>query len=97
MVWYGMLPHATDFRGRVMMDEYTDSVRQAIICAGDTTLEAANASYAEDERLKEAVGDGVGTVHPCRSWAAIKEFMTVRRPSNLSSLQHGGDLDTGRA
>jgi hypothetical protein len=79
-----MLPHATDFRGRVMMDEYTDSVQQAIICTGDTILEAAKASYAEDERLKEAVFDGVGTVHQCRSWAVIKEFMTSRRPSNLS-------------
>jgi hypothetical protein len=59
-------------------------VRQAILCAGDTTLEAGKASYADDGTLKEAVFDGTGTTHQCRSWPVIKEAMASRRPFNLS-------------
>jgi hypothetical protein len=59
-------------------------VRQAILCAGDTTLEAGKASYAGDGTLKEAGADGAGTIHRCRSWRVIEQVMTSRRPSNLS-------------
>jgi hypothetical protein len=59
-------------------------VRQGILCAGDTTLEAGKASYADDGTLKEAVFDGAGTIHQCRSWPVIKEVMVSRRASNLS-------------
>jgi hypothetical protein len=59
-------------------------VRQAILCAGDTTLEAGETSYADDGALKKDVFGGAGTTHKCRSWPIIKEAIASRRPFNLS-------------
>ena len=50
-------------------------VRQSVLCAGDTTLEAGEASYNADGTVKEAVFEGAGMVHQCRSWPVIKEAM----------------------
>ena len=50
-------------------------VRQSVLCAGDTTLEAGKASYNGDGTVKEAVFEGAGMVHQCRSWPVIREAM----------------------
>jgi hypothetical protein len=51
-------------------------LRQSILCAADTTLEPGNMS------MKLASGDtvasGVGTLHTCRDWRQVHDWMERR-------------------
>lgn len=54
-------------------------LRQAILCASDTTLDPIN--YMGDSG--EPATDGVGTLHVCRDWQAVYDFVTENQRSAL--------------
>lgn len=56
-------------------------LRQAILCASDTTLDAIN-DLAEND---EPATNGLGTVHVCRDWQAVYDFVTENQKSALWS------------
>jgi hypothetical protein len=81
---YRACPTALDL-GRFRKTDFCFAlVRQAILCAGDTTLEPGEAQYNEHGTPIAAVFDGLGATHQCRSWDAIQEATNSRRVSNLS-------------
>jgi len=57
-----------------------DYIRQAILCAGDTTLD-----HAEGSDRKSGFS-GAGATHQCRDWEAIKAFAVEMREGNMTGI-----------
>ena len=52
----------------ILLLQCLDYLRQAILCAGDTTLEWARSSYEEDDF------NGFGFEHQCKDYAEIRNW-----------------------
>lgn len=60
-----------------------DYLRQAIMCAGDTTLETA---LVGSDGVMVPGFDGWGDVHECRSFEAIFDFAAAHRVKDRTCL-----------
>ncbi|KAJ6206034.1 hypothetical protein PSV09DRAFT_2007766 [Bipolaris maydis] len=54
-------------------------LRQGIICASDTTLAFSKPTGKTKDGLFTAKFNNIGTVHTCRSWDAVQEFLVEHR------------------
>jgi len=67
-----------------------DFIRQAILCAADTTLDPIDRVGTTGKKGQGA--DGVGTTHVCRDWEAVYDFVYENQMSpswrNASSHAH---------
>lgn len=56
------------------------TVRQSILCAGDTTLDYADDIVRDPDGTERRLGfTGANSTHICRSWDAIKAFAIENR------------------
>ncbi|KAH8820924.1 hypothetical protein F5884DRAFT_66995 [Xylogone sp. PMI_703] len=61
-----------------------DYIRQSILCAGDTTLDYAN---APDETGRSSGGfSGAGSKHECRDWNVIRELLIENRSGDKQGI-----------
>lgn len=58
-------------------------VRQAILCAGDTTLDHADVLDASG---RPTGFTGANSAHQCRDWDAIKAFLIENRYGNRTGV-----------
>jgi len=65
------------------IDHCFDFIRQALMCAADTTIEPA----AIEKNGKRIQVDGWGTLHKCRDWNALWEFMVQNQaPASVTGI-----------
>ncbi|PQE31421.1 Tat pathway signal sequence protein [Rutstroemia sp. NJR-2017a WRK4] len=62
-------------------------LRQAVLCAGDTTLEYGHKFWSNEKNETEWDFTGTGSVHQCRDWNTIEEFMLKHSASNQTGIQ----------
>ncbi|CAI4219554.1 unnamed protein product [Parascedosporium putredinis] len=62
-------------------------VRQAIICAGDTTLDFADdLTFGPDGNVTRYGFTGARSVHQCRDWDAIKAFAEKHKSGDRKGI-----------
>jgi hypothetical protein len=62
-------------------------IRQAVLCAGDTTLDYADDKIiAEDGTVMRYGFTGNNSVHQCRDWEAIKAFAVENRSGDKKGI-----------
>lgn len=62
-----------------------DYLRQALMCAGDMTLEGA--ILLSDGKVSSAGVDGWGVIHQCRSWdQAVSWTLEHKAPNNHTGI-----------
>jgi hypothetical protein len=61
-------------------------VRQAVLCAGDTTLDFAEATIGADGKEHRYGFSGANSKHQCRDWEAIKAFAVEYRTGNKTGI-----------
>ncbi|TVY80492.1 Oxidase ustYa [Lachnellula suecica] len=63
-----------------------DYIRQAVLCAGDTTLDHAEIEYNPDGSELRYGFTGANATHRCRNWDAIKEILVEKRLDNKTGI-----------
>ncbi len=63
----------------VMFGTDSETVRQSILCAGDTTLDFAEIVREPDGTERRLGFSGANSTHICRNWEFIKEFAIQNR------------------
>jgi len=62
-------------------------IRQAIICAGDTTMDYADdQSIGPDGKVIRYGFTGANSTHQCRDWDAIKDFAERHKSGDMSGI-----------
>jgi hypothetical protein len=61
-------------------------VRQAILCAGDTTLDHAEIEYNPDGSERRYGFNGGNATHRCRNWGAIRRVLVDKRFDNKTGI-----------
>lgn len=62
------------------------SVRQAILCAGDTTLDHADIVIDAIGSDRKSGFSGANSTHRCRDWDAITTFLIDNRAGNNTGV-----------
>ncbi|KAM3077069.1 hypothetical protein ACMFMG_003461 [Clarireedia jacksonii] len=62
-------------------------LRQAVLCAGDTTLEYGHKFWSNEKNETEWDFTGTGSVHQCRDWNTIEQFMLEHSASHQTGIQ----------
>jgi hypothetical protein len=57
-----------------------------VLCAGDTTLDFAEATIGADGKEHRHGFSGAASTHQCRDWDAIKAFAIEHRSSNKTGI-----------
>lgn len=68
----------------ILADE--EVVRQAVLCAGDTTLDHAAVIKDADGSERRSGFTGANSTHQCRDWEAIKIFLIENRSGNKTGI-----------
>ncbi|KAG0646703.1 Oxidase ustYa [Hyphodiscus hymeniophilus] len=63
-----------------------DYIRQAILCAGDTTLDHAVITKHADGGERRLGFTGANSTHQCRDWGVIKAFLIANRSGNKTGI-----------
>ncbi|KAL5321891.1 hypothetical protein ACEPPN_009854 [Leptodophora sp. 'Broadleaf-Isolate-01'] len=63
-----------------------DYIRQAIICAGDTTLDYAEIVTGSDGVERRLGFTGANSTHQCRDWDAIREWAVENRSGDKAGI-----------
>ncbi|KAK5653729.1 hypothetical protein OQA88_7885 [Cercophora sp. LCS_1] len=64
-----------------------DYVRQAILCAGDTTLDYADDRVVDSDGKVTRYGfTGANSTHQCRDWDIIKKFTEEHKAGDRSGI-----------
>jgi len=63
-----------------------DYIRQAILCAGDTTLDHAEIEYNSDGTELKYGFTGANATHRCRDWDSIQEVLIGKRLDNKTGI-----------
>ncbi|RDL37562.1 Uncharacterized protein BP5553_04995 [Venustampulla echinocandica] len=63
-----------------------DYIRQAILCAGDTTLDHADIEYNTNGTESRYGFTGANATHQCRDWEAIREVLIEKRLDNKTGI-----------
>jgi len=63
-----------------------DYIRQAVLCAGDTTLDHAAIIKDADGSERRSDFTGANSTHQCRDWEAIKSFLIDRRSGDKTGI-----------
>ena len=71
VVRVGMATNRTGFTHHV--EHCVRYLRQTVLCAADVTLEPAY--RAEKEGAWMWAADGIGSVHRCRDWTAVRRYL----------------------
>jgi hypothetical protein len=76
-------PAARNIKGK-----YSDSetVRQAVLCAGDTTLDYAGIVIGDDGSQRRLGFSGEGSTHQCRDWNAISSWAIKNRSGDKTGI-----------
>jgi hypothetical protein len=61
-------------------------VRQAVLCAGDTTLDHAAVTKYADGTERRLGFTGANSTHQCRSWDVIKALLVANRSSEKTGI-----------
>lgn len=64
----------------------SNTVRQAILCAGDTTLDHADIMIDASGSDKKSGFSGTNSTHQCRDWDAIQAFLVENRAGNNTGI-----------
>lgn len=79
---YSMFPAHPDFKVSINQE----TVRQAVICAGDTTLDHAAVTIHADGSEHRLGFTGDNSTHQCRDWEAIKTFLVEHRSGDKQGI-----------
>ncbi|PMD25339.1 hypothetical protein NA56DRAFT_432288 [Hyaloscypha hepaticicola] len=63
-----------------------DYRRQAVLCAGDTTLDYAGIVIGDDGSQRRLGFSGEGSTHQCRDWGAISSWAVENRSGEKKSI-----------
>jgi hypothetical protein len=55
-------------------------LRQAVLCASDTTLDPLSTATS---------ADGLGTVHVCRDWQIVYDFVEINQLNHMKNMTKG--------
>lgn len=62
-------------------------IRQAVLCAGDTTMDYANERLiGPDGQVKKYGFTGANSTHQCRDWDAIKAFAEQHKSGDRNGI-----------
>jgi hypothetical protein len=62
-------------------------IRQAILCAGDTTLDFADdRTIGFDGKVTRYGFTGANSTHQCRDWDAVREFAEGHRAGDRTGI-----------
>ncbi|KAH8793583.1 hypothetical protein F5882DRAFT_59076 [Hyaloscypha sp. PMI_1271] len=63
-----------------------DYLRQAVLCAGDTTLDYAGIVFGDDSNQRRLGFSGEGSTHQCRDWNAISSWAIKNRSGDKTGI-----------
>ncbi|KAK1766578.1 hypothetical protein QBC33DRAFT_611770 [Phialemonium atrogriseum] len=64
-----------------------DYIRQAVMCAGDTTMDYADDRvFGQDGKVTRYGFTGANSTHQCRDWDAIKAFAEQHKSGNRTGI-----------
>jgi len=63
-----------------------DYIRQAVLCAGDTTLDYAGIVIGDDGMERRLGFSGEGSSHQCRDWDAITAWAVKNRSGDKTGI-----------
>jgi hypothetical protein len=94
---YSTFPHPPLFSSSPLSNLYTylhhesatvdeNIVRQAVLCAGDTTLDYAGIVIGDDGSQRRLGFSGEGSTHQCRDWDAISSWAVKNRSGDKTGI-----------